>query len=211
MSKANFRPSYKPQGQSPCAAPGPGTMPGSPRVRGLCCTVSKQRVRRRRLCSRYPAGESARLLSQISTVLGAKPQNAAGIEREAPERSSSCELTASPARLLVQGELRGATGASALRCPAPRRPRPPVPLRQRRLLQQNPPPPNPQPLTNMALTVRQKKPFLSLQIPSCEGDRLCNHGRHGRGNPSSTDALFIRCFSIPRGGEAPPSSSSTPS
>lgn len=64
----------------------------------------------------------------------------------------------------------------------------------------------PRPRTHTALTVRTRKPSLSLQIPSCTGEPSVRVGRHGRGNPSSTDALFIRRFSIPgvgRGGGSP--------
>lgn len=47
---------------------------------------------------------------------------------------------------------------------------------------------------------------------AAKGGASVRPGRHGRGNPSSTDALFIRRFSIPRlGGEARPSSSSSSS
>lgn len=40
----------------------------------------------------------------------------------------------------------------------------------------------------------------ACKSPSCKGGPSVRPGRHGRGNPSSTDALFIRRFSIPRVG-----------
>lgn len=42
----------------------------------------------------------------------------------------------------------------------------------------------------------------ACKSPSCKGGPSVRPGRHGRGNPSSTDALFIRRFSIPRVGGA---------
>lgn len=168
--------------------------------------AGQRRVRRRRLFSRYPAGESQRLLPRLSAALGAKPPDAADFNKRRGPWALFLGLTRPISRSSdwPKATLAGSRWRIAAAVPFPRRPRPAGPAAPAVPARRKPTPAEPAAaFTNMALTVREKKPFLGLQIPSCEGDRLGDGGRHGRGNPSSTDALFIRRFSIPRraGGE----------
>lgn len=155
----------------------------------LCpCPWAVRSARRRRLWGR----RAPRLLSRLRT---------ASVEPQTQLIASQRPLGAVPAANVPHFPLLRPCRASCSGALAQRIPRSAPPAA--------PPGPTgtaPRPRTHTALTVRTRKPSLSLQIPSRTGEPSVRAGRHGRGNPSSTDALFIRRFSIPgvgRGGGSP--------
>lgn len=171
MPKANFRPFNIKGEEVSLHSSRPWRSDGQP----PCASAVRRAGGRGNLLSRYPRVTAADL-----HPLGCKtPQHAADfIKREAPERYPS------PTRPTA-----GATGAAV---PFPL----PEAARLRRRLQPNPPPPNPGRWPTWHLRFARENHPSACESQAARGTRLRDHGRHGRGNPSSTDALFIRRFSI---------------
>lgn len=126
-----------------------------PRAPGLCARRGRLWGR---LFSRHPAGEPQ------GCCQGSPPPQV-----PAPKHSWSQARGPWTLFLLLTCRTSHSSTASCSEALAQRIHRSPLRGRRVPLLRQNPPAPR----THTALTVRTRKPFLSLQIPSCKGGTVC--------------------------------------